>query len=109
MENGEDIHLKYINGKEQEIAIRRIKQVDTEELAKMMANETKEFQQKSSAFHSKFLPVLIMSNLNQKEIVRNIEFERQAIEDMDTDLQEVVKNIFNSKNIRTTVFEQNCS
>ena len=74
----------------------------------MMAKETVEFQQKSSAFHAKFLPVLIMSNLNEKEIVKNVEFEREVIEEMDVDLQNVLKSIFNSKNIRTTLFEQNC-
>ena len=49
-----------------------------------------------------------MSNLNDKEIVKNIEFERETISAMDIDLQNVLKNIFNAKNIRTSLFEENC-
>jgi hypothetical protein len=51
------------------------------------------------------MPVMVKSELNHKEIVKSILFEKEVLDEMDSDLLEIVKNIFNGRNINTSYVE----
>ena len=52
--------------------------------------------------------MFIVSEINEDIVVKNINFEKQMIADMDEDVQEIIRKIFESKNIRTNTFEKTC-
>ena len=56
------------------------------------------------AFHEKFLPVLVMSKIEKDKIIESVYVEREVIENADDDLQDLIKNIFNGKNVKTDQF-----
>ena len=56
------------------------------------------------AFHEKFLPVLVMSKIQKDKIIESVYVEREVIENADDDLQDLMKNIFNGKNVKTDQF-----
>ena len=56
------------------------------------------------AFHEKFLPVLVMSKIEKDKIIESVYVEREVIENADDDLQDLMKNIFNGKNVKTDQF-----
>ena len=56
------------------------------------------------AFHEKFLPVLVMSKIEKNKIIESVYVEREVIENADDDLQDLMKNIFNGKNVKTDQF-----
>ena len=53
-----------------------------------------------------YLPVMVKSELNQNEIVKSLLFEREVIDEMDSELLDVIKNVFNGRNINTQYVEE---